>query len=249
MGARGIGAEGDDCSAYAERVGRYGVDSKTIKKSVQSVFFRFGHSEIKNSVQVKKMELYTFIKKTVRPLFKDEDDMNYCLLNIYLTTQGARPACIPFDHSFQKNNQKVMTKIFTALESVNLIVKVGPYFDTGTAIVVANKRLFKKVVEPLLVKLDYIAEHDSKRQLNPEVHNLVGQLLGYICPNDFFKNGKHILDSKIYYDIGFMVDDILLIPMWCLKKNVDKAFAVLDKINKALKPLDKSAKLVFSKES
>ena len=92
-------------------------------------------------------------------------------------------------------------------------------------------------------------EHDTKRKHNPEVHNLVGQLLGYICPNDFYKNGKHIFDSKIYYDISFMVDDILLMGVFCLKKNVDKAFAVLDKFNKALKPLDKSAKLVFSKES
>lgn len=182
------------------------------------------------------------IKTAIAPMFETKNALEEAAMNIFLTMKGVRPACMPFD--IEGGHDKLMKRfhdnpdVKKQLEKIpELLVFEGPYFDSGEVIVVANKARYATEVNPILDELTKIvAEHGNRRSNIPELHILIGKLLGYVCPSDLTK----IFDEEAVDDIEFMIEGRSYMPVWCprgTQDNKKKAEKMLKKINKAISEL------------
>jgi hypothetical protein len=130
--------------------------------------------------------------------------------------------------------------LLKALKAIpEITVRVGPYYDTDDAIaVLCTEQL--GTTQPILDRLEELRTMNRKDSL-PEIHVLMGTLLGYTCPIDL----EALYKEPSLYDIGFVIDDIAHMPVWCPKKAkyATTARKQLRAINQALKPLGKKATL------
>lgn len=197
-------------------------------------------------------QLFNKIYKAIPSnLFKHKESINEAAIDIYLTATGVRPACIPFDGEIRYDgmgsNQMIENilknpKILDKLKKINEIeVLIGPYYDTGTSIVVLNRKESKDTYK-IIHKLEKIADKYGEHRSNaPDIHILMGKLLGYVCPIDL----KDIFKQKQVYSIEYTIDNRTHMEVWCPidKKNMTKALELLEKMNKVLIHLDKTATL------
>jgi hypothetical protein len=192
------------------------------------------------------VEAMEAIKKAIAPLCTTTDSLEEASMNIYLTIMNVRPACLPFDTETievmlkkYKENPEVEAQLKTI---PNLKVFVGPYYDSGEVILIASKKALS-FVEPRLRRLEEIAGTTSKRGDIPELHILIGEILGYICPADMGDLWK----QKIVDDYAFLIDGREHMPVWCVKDAKFKKAAdeLLENMNKALAPLGKHATLIM----
>ena len=169
---------------------------------------------------------------------------------IYLTATGVRPACIPFDGEVRYDGmgssemvERILKnpKILDKLKKIDEIeVVIGPYYDVHTSIVVINKKA--KEAYTVLNKLEIIAEkYGDQRGNAPNIHVLMGKLLGYVCPIDL----KDIYKLKQVYSIEYTIDNRTHMEIWCPidKKNINKALELLEKMNAVLSLIDRVATL------
>jgi Txe/YoeB family toxin of Txe-Axe toxin-antitoxin module len=134
-------------------------------------------------------------------------------------------------------NPKMLDKLKTIS---NIDILIGPYYDTGTSILIINKK--SNEAYKIIDKLEKIAnKYGDHRGNAPNIHVLMGKLLGYVCPVDL----KDIYKQKQVYSIEYVIDSRTHMEVWCPieKKNINKAIELLDKINVVLKPLEKTATL------
>lgn len=190
------------------------------------------------------------IYDAIKPICTTKDSLEEAAMNIYLTMMDVRPACLPFDtegHDIMLKRFVSNPEVETRLLAIpNLNVHVGPYFDSGTVIVVSSKNS-KEFVEPRLKRLEEIARvHGKSRGDVPELHILIGELLGYICPADM----ETLWKQPVVDDYSFVIDGRDYMPVWCMKDPAfqTKARALLDRMNKALEPLGKHAELVVKEK-
>jgi hypothetical protein len=204
----------------------------------------------------KYLKLFNNILKAIPSnIFKHKESINEAAIDIFLTATGVRPACIPFDGEIKYDgmgsnkmiqiiheNPKCLDKLRNIKE---ITIIIGPYYDVGTSIVVANTLSFKSGdVSQIIPKLDKIAEKYGDARSNAKhIHELIGKLLGYTCPMDL----PTILKMKDVYTIAFEIDGRLHMPVWCPndKKYINKALEQLNSINNVLKHIDKEAKLII----
>ena len=193
------------------------------------------------------------IKTAITPMFETKNALEEAAMNIFLTMKGVRPACMPFD--IEGGHDKLMKRfhdnpdVKKHLEEIpELLVFEGPYFDSGEVIVVANKARYATEVKPILDKLtEIVAEHGDRRADIPELHILVGKLLGYVCPSDLSK----IYDEEAVDDIAFVIDGREYMPVWCPRGGQDnkkKAEEMLEKINEAIAELGLVATIIFGEK-
>jgi len=193
------------------------------------------------------------IKTAIAPMFETADGLEMAAMNIFLTMKGVRPACLPFD--IEGGHDKLMKRfhdnpdVKKHLEEIpELLVIEGPYFDTGDAIVVACKARYATEVKPILDELTKIAaEHGDRRGDIPEVHILIGKLLGYVCPSDINK----IYDEEAVDDIEFIIEGRSYMGVWCPRGGQDnkkKAEEMLEKINEAIEELGLVATITFGEK-
>lgn len=184
-------------------------------------------------------------------LFKHKESVNEAAIDIYLTAMGVRPACIPFDgevrYDGMGSNQMIDNiiknpKLLDKLKKINEIeVVIGPYYDTGTSIVVLNRKDAKETYK-ILNRLEKIADkYGDQRGNAPNIHVLMGKLLGYVCPIDL----KDIYKLKQVYSIEYTIDNRTHMEIWCPidKKNINKALELLEKMNTVLSQIDRVATL------
>ncbi len=186
-------------------------------------------------------------------IFKHPESVNEAALDIYLTAKGVRPACIPFDGEVRYGGMSSNEMIQYIQEHPNILQKlslireltvlIGPYYDTGTSIVIANTNSYKSgEVGVLLKQLDGIAKrHGNVRGHAPKIHFYIGTLLGYTCPMSMQK----LYSMKKLYSIAFMIDGRDHMGVWCPieQQYLTKALKQLESMNEALKPIDKEATL------
>ena len=186
-------------------------------------------------------------------MFETKNALEEAAMNIFLTMKGVRPACMPFD--IEGGHDKLMKRfhdnpdVKRKLEEIpELLVIEGPYFDSGEVIVVANKARYATEVKPILDELTKIvAEHGNRRGNIPELHILIGKLLGYVCPSDLTK----IYDEEAVDDIAFVIEGRNYMGVWCprgAQDNKKKAEEMLEKINEAIAELGLVATLDISEK-
>lgn len=195
-------------------------------------------------------QLFNKIYKAIPDnLFKHKESINEAAIDIYLTATGVRPACIPFDGEVRYNGigsnemiERILKnhKMLDKLKKINEIeVVIGPYYDTGISIVILNKKEAKDTYK-ILNKLEKIADkYGEHRRSAPNIHILMGKLLGYVCPIDL----EVIHKQKQIYSIEYTIDNRTHMEVWCPidRKNVNKALELLERMNKVLAYLDKIA--------
>ncbi|NBO72970.1 hypothetical protein EBV26_21250 [bacterium] len=183
-----------------------------------------------------------------KEFFADEDGVFGCAISIYLTWCGIRPACIPFDGDYNDkksiSSNEMFDKMMTAkgkkcLETLSTIqslkVVVGPYYDSGTAIVVYNVKL-ASMVEPLLHSIERFRQQmermpDRALELQDKIHYPLGKVLGYPCP----VNLRKVINKKSYH-IGFPIRNRTLLGSSCpiTPKSLALSSILLEKMKKAL---------------
>jgi hypothetical protein len=186
-------------------------------------------------------------------IFKHKESINEAAIDIYLTACGIRPACIPFDGEVRYNgigsnemydriikNNKSLIKLQQIKE---ITVVIGPYYDTGDAIVVCNTEQMKSTQKHLNTIYN-IRKNDNNPADNPLLHISMGKLLGYLCPS----NMSDLYKNKKLYSIEFHVDNRSHMEVWCpiQKKNIADALNKLEEMNTALQLIDKQATLNIS---
>ncbi len=194
------------------------------------------------------IDIYKDIKDAVRPICSLENSVEEIAINIYLTAMGIRPATMPFDveghdimmKRFLKNKQ-VEAKLKN-ISGINVII--GPYFDSGNVILVYNTNMYNTHLKLKLKRLEEIA-NTGNRSVHPELHILIGEILGYICPSDMKNLYKGDID-----DISFVIDEKEYMGVWCKsdKKIHERAYKLLTKMNRVLKLIGKHAELVITKK-
>ncbi len=188
------------------------------------------------------MELYKTIQDAIRPICASEASVEEAAMNIYLTATGVRPASLPFDvdgHDVMMAKFMANKEAQTAIREIpNIIVRIGPYFDSGDVIVVANKGRFKKEVQPILNRLENMSTNERA-----SAHIFIGKLLGYVCPT----NISNIWNEADVDDISFIIDGVAYMGVWCPRgnalKNRERAQQILADMNRVLEPLGKTASL------
>jgi len=199
-------------------------------------------------------KLYEKILSFIPPsLFRQKDSKYECAIDIYLTIQGVRPACIPFDGEVQHggiSSDEMFTKLTKTREGTrilqnmgtlpNITVMIGPYYDVGESIVLVNT----KKIPYLLPIMDEIAK---LRAENGHKHILMGKMLGYTCPLDL----NELAQGDIVYSIVYRIDRRDHMPSWCplsYKRLWKNASNLLIAMNKALQLIGKKAELIISLE-
>ncbi len=190
------------------------------------------------------------VKAIPTGIFKHKESINEAAIDIYLTATGVRPACIPFDGEVRYDGVGSSQMVERILKNPAMLDKlreidgievlIGPYYDTGTAIVVINKK--STAAYKIIEQLDKIAaKYGDHRSSAPGIHVLMGKLLGYVCPIDL----KDIYKQKQVYSIEYTIDNRTHMEVWCPieKKHMNKALELLEKMNSVLLPLDKVATL------
>ncbi len=188
------------------------------------------------------MELYKTIQDAIRPICASEASVEEAAMNIYLTATGMRPASLPFDvdgHDVMMAKYLANKEAQTAIHRIpNIVIRIGPYFDSGNVIVVANKVRFKKEVQPILNRLETMSANERAT-----AHILIGKLLGYVCPT----NISNIWNEAEVDDISFTIDGVAYMGVWCPRgnslKNRERAQQMLADMNRVLEPLGKTATL------
>ncbi len=191
------------------------------------------------------------IKHAIAPLCSTNDSLEEASMNIYLTAMDVRPACLPFDtegHEVMLERYRSHPKVEHDLSAIpNLKVFIGPYFDSGEVILIVSKNHLE-FVEPRLRRLEELASvHGNRRSNMPELHILIGEILGYVCPSDM----ATLWEQKTVDDYSFVIDGRDYMPVWCIKNPEFKAAAeaLLGRMNAALAPLGKHADLVVKEKS
>ena len=109
-----------------------------------------------------------------------------------------------------------------------------------------NKDKYESFLKSRFTKLDAIAKkHPEQRGDLPEVHILVGQILGYVCPSDPTTWWEGNVD-----DISYVIDGKTYMGVWCTSKKTtkEKAKRLLVRMNRALALIGKKAELVIKKK-
>lgn len=177
------------------------------------------------------------------------------VLNIFFTAVNIRPACIPFDSEikykgmtgndmikFMKESKKGQ-KILKDLEEIpNIKIKYGDYHDTGDVYVIYNKNQ-EDFLNPIFKKIKKI--HTQKETVNNKIklHDLIGQMLGYICTKDF---GKLKYKDEIYIAKFIINNQTEHLGIYCLKNNKKELLKYLNKLTEItdiLQQIDKKFKV------
>lgn len=185
-------------------------------------------------------------------IFASPESLNEAAIDIFLTATNVRPACIPFDGDEKSSADEMIAqlvaspKILDNLRSIpGIDVRVGPYYDVGTAIVV-----FNQFAEVHMRKLERIAMRygDSRAVKAPDIHVLMGKLLGYPCPEDI----RTLYGNKVW-SIQYVIDGRPHMSVWCpiliggrSSKDIDASLELLNRINDALETIGKSASMTVA---
>lgn len=188
-------------------------------------------------------------------IFASPESLNEAAIDIFLVATNVRPACIPFDGDEKSSSDDMIAQLVAkpqlldGLRSIpGIDVRVGPYYDVGVAVVVFNQS-----AEVYMRKLERIAMRygDSRAVKSPDIHVLMGKMLGYPCPEDI-----RTLYGNQVWSIKYVIDGRPHMSIWCRpmiisggrssKDNIDASLELLKRINDVLETIGKSASMTVA---